>query len=127
MNELDERLRAALKDADAELLEKYAEPSLPQQILDSFRGRHSWLVVLVFVYILAFLGLAVWCGFRFFEAESLRATVGWAAGFCLSMMTIGLLKIWYWMELNKTVLTREMKRLELQIARLVEGMKDRQG
>jgi hypothetical protein len=35
-----------------------------------------------------------------------------------------MLKVMYWMELNKNAVTREIKRLELQIARLANRMKD---
>jgi|GEM_PF-3584282 len=31
---------------------------------------------------------------------------------------IGLIKIWYWMELNRNTVLREIKRLELQVAHL---------
>jgi uncharacterized membrane protein YciS (DUF1049 family) len=118
MNDFDARIRNALTSEDEALLEKYAEPSMPQQILDSFRGRHSWLVIGLFIFTFVFLGVAIVSAVQFFQAETLRETVGWAVGFALATMTIGLMKVWYWMELNKNVLTREMKRLELQIARL---------
>ena len=34
------------------------------------------------------------------------------------------MKVWYWLELNKNAVTREIKRLELQIARLASRIKD---
>lgn len=119
MTDLDTRIRAALNAEDAALLDKFAEPSMPRQIIDSFNGRHRWLVVMVFLMIFVFLGLAVWSAVQFFQVDSLKATIGWAVGFILCMINIGLMKIWYWMELNKNTLTREMKRMELQLARLV--------
>ncbi len=35
-----------------------------------------------------------------------------------SLIVISSLKAWYWMQMNRNALTREIKRLELQIARL---------
>ena len=36
-----------------------------------------------------------------------------------------MLKIWYWMEMNRHTLTREIKRVELQIAELVHKVENR--
>ena len=35
------------------------------------------------------------------------------------MLAVAMLKMYFWMEMNKNVTLREVKRLELQIARLV--------
>jgi hypothetical protein len=35
-----------------------------------------------------------------------------------------MMKIWYWLELNKNAVTREIKRLELQVARLSARMRE---
>ena len=64
------------------------------------------------------LGLAIFTATSFFDAESTRDQIAWAVGFMYSLIVISGLKAWYWMQMNKNSLTREIKRLELQIARL---------
>jgi uncharacterized membrane protein YciS (DUF1049 family) len=119
MKDIDERIREALSNEDAELLEHFrGEQSVSRTVIDSFRSKNRWLVVLAFALgtVLFLLLLAV--AYQFFRAESTRAMIAWAAGFVSCAMAIAMIKIWYWMELNKNSLAREIKRLELQLANL---------
>jgi hypothetical protein len=118
MNELDKKIRAALAADEAELFEQLGEPSLPEQVIETFRGRGRWLVMLMFVMTTVFVGLGIATVIGFFQADTERAMIAWAAGFGFCLITIAMLKIWYWMELNKNAITREIKRVELQLARL---------
>jgi hypothetical protein len=42
----------------------------------------------------------------------------WSAGALWAALAVAMLKMYFWMEMNKNVMLREMKRLELQVARL---------
>ena len=119
MSELDDKIRAALRQEDAELFaELGGEQSMFEMVGETFRGRSRWMTVLVYVSLLAFLVLAIFTAVSFFEAESTRDQIAWAVGFVYSMIVISGLKVWYWMQMNRNALTREIKRLELQVARL---------
>ena len=52
-----------------------------------------------------------------------RVMLLWAAACVVCMSGVSMMKVWYWMELNKNAVTREIKRLELQIARLAGRIK----
>jgi hypothetical protein len=123
MNDLDRKIRDALAAADAELPGLAEEPSLPEEVVETFRGRHRWLVVLVFVFSTAFTIFAVVAAVQFFRAESVREMIAWAAGFGMSLIAIAMYKIWYWMELSRNALKREIKRVELQLAYLASKSK----
>ncbi|MEZ5960449.1 MAG: DUF6768 family protein [Hyphomonadaceae bacterium] len=47
-----------------------------------------------------------------------RETVIWTAGALWAAIAVAMLKMYFWMEMNKNVVLREVKRLELQMARL---------
>lgn len=47
----------------------------------------------------------------------------YAAMFLFAAMATAMLKMWYFMELNRNTHTRELKRVEIQLARLAERMK----
>jgi Family of unknown function (DUF6768) len=121
MNELDDKIRAALAAEEAEFSPRAVEPPLLEQVIDTFRGRSRWLVTLVFVMITVWTAAAVVTGYEFFQADGERAMLAWAAGFGVSIVAIAMLKIWYWMELAKFAVLREVKRVELRIARLKTG------
>ncbi|QDU62574.1 hypothetical protein Pan216_34410 [Planctomycetes bacterium Pan216] len=124
MSHLDDKIRQALAMDDTDLLQRMDEQSLQEKIVDSFRGRSRWLVVLTFVGTFVFTVLMFLCAAAFFQAESVRALVGWSVGFLFCSLTVSLFKIFYWMELHKNTVTRELKRLELQVARLAQRLEE---
>lgn len=119
MSNLDDKIKQALSEQDSELLEEFSsEQSIFEIIGDTFRGRQRWLVVLMYIYSVVFFGLAIFTAVKFFQVESTRELIAWAVGFLFCTMAVTMLKMWYFMEMNKNAITREVKRLELQIARL---------
>ena len=118
MKDLDEAIRDALCDEDAKWFDELDEQSLSEMVADSFRGKSRWLVVLVYFCMIVYTCLVIFAAVRFFQTEHTREMIGWAAAFVVGVFGIGMLKVWYWMELNKNAVTREIKRFELQLARL---------
>ena len=120
---IDDRIRDALSSEDADIFAGLeGEQSLQEMVIDSFRGRARWMVFLVMFFSLAFFVLAIVCAVQFFEAEGVRAMIAWAMGFGWSALAMAMMKVWYWMELNKNTVTREIKRVELQLARLAQRL-----
>ena len=91
--------------------------------METFRGRHRWLVFLTMFWTMVFMVLGVLSVIRFFRAEEMRDMLMWAAASAFLLSGVSMMKVWYWMELNKNSVTREIKRLELQIARLAGRLK----
>ena len=124
MNVLDDKIREALQKEDAELFEDVgSEPSIYEMLMETFRGRHRWLVFLTMFWTIVFMVLGVLSVVRFFQAEETRDMLMWAAASAFLLSGVSMMKVWYWMELNKNSVTREIKRLELQIARLAGRLK----
>ncbi len=120
--EIDALIREALNREHAEAFEALGEPSIFQQALDVLRGRQRWMAATVMVVTLVLVAGAVYCAIQVFQETAVVATLRWLGGFFLCMMVILALKIWYWMEMNRLTLTREVKRLELQVAHLLERL-----
>ncbi|MCZ6836884.1 MAG: hypothetical protein O7G85_14000 [Planctomycetota bacterium] len=121
MRDLDEKIRMALLEKDRELFDEHAgEQGLFEMVAETFRGRHRWLVILVCFYSVVFTGLAIFTAVRFFQADesSMREMIAWAIAFVFCFNAVAMLKMWYFMEMNKNSTIREIKRVELQIARL---------
>jgi len=122
MNDLDEQIRAALKAEDAEMLSKFeSDESLLSMLVGIYQGRRRWLNLGASVVTFIVFAAMIWCGFKFFGAEPDATTqelIGWATGFLTLFLFTVLMKIWFWLELLRTSVTREVKRLELQVALL---------
>ena len=126
-NELDKKIREALSAQDAELFEEYGgEQGLLEMVGDTFRGRRRWLAVLAIVYSIVFFILAIVTAVLFFKTDpdSTRDLIMWAMGFLFCNIAVAMLKMWYFMEMNKNAVTREVKRVELQIARLAKRLSE---
>ena len=62
--------------------------------------------------------LMIWSGYHFFVSEELDERVFWGVLFlALWTGTIGI-KVWFWLEMNRNSTHREIKRLELAVAKL---------
>ncbi len=100
------------------------EPPLLTQVTEAMAGRTWWFNLLGVPVMFAFFALAVWAAVRFFSAPDTRAMIMWAAIFLVSTQSIAMLKLWYWMLMNRNAVTREVKRLEFQVARLIETRRE---
>lgn len=121
MREIDRKLAEALRADDESLFDVHAgEQSLFEQVADTFRGRRRWMVAMVWFWSFVVFGVAVYAAVRFFQADTDRGMIGWGLGFVMAMIGVSMLKSWYFMEMNRNAVLREIKRVELQIARLAE-------
>lgn len=119
MTPIDDKIREALRIEDEALARALEEePSIFDLVADTLRGRLRFLNMLGVAFALIFMALGVFCAVRFFRVEGTRELIAWAVGFGWCMMAVGFVKIWYWMELSKHAVMREIKRVELEIAAL---------
>jgi uncharacterized protein DUF6768 len=117
--DIDVKIREALRREDAELLEHFrGDAPIQELLLETFRGRNRWLNVLGVLGTILIMVLMTLVAIQFFHAQLVREMIAWATIFLCGFTTIALVKIWFWLELNKSMLTREIKRLELQVATL---------
>ncbi len=123
MNELDDTIRNALKSqAQHGPIDPDREPPMRSQIAETFRGRFRWLAWLAVFYRIVFLMIAVIAAIQFFRVDGTRELIAYATLFLISIMATAFIKLWYWMLLIKNSMIREIKRLELQVAKLSEGL-----
>lgn len=118
MTDIDNEIRKALEEEDREWFDKLSEPALPVQVIESFKTRSRWFILWAIMAGLFMMGVCVYSGYRLYRAEEPQALVHWAVIFLGAFLALGAIKIWYWMELQKNTIVRELKRLELQVARL---------
>lgn len=119
MSNLDRAIRDALSKEDAEFLSRFEDHSTPVgEVLDTFRGRWALMNAFAAVITFAMFGAFVFCTWRMFGTVDARDTVLWSVGAIIAMLGVAMLKMYFWMEINKNAVLREVKRLELQVARL---------
>lgn len=115
MNEFDDDIREAVRAGDTAV-----DEGLIEQVAATFRTRMRVWVVLSWCLTAVWAAVAVWAATSFLRAATTRDWVMYATLFQVAVISVVMLKIWYWMELNRTTHTREIKRLEIQVAKLVD-------
>jgi len=124
-SKLDTQIRDALRAEDAELFDEYSEEQpMHEMRIGVFRGRNRLLVIGVFIMSIVMFAFSIFCTVRFFQAPQIEHQFGWAIGIFFGLTTVMGMKVWVWLEMNKNTLTREVKRVELQIARLAKRIED---
>jgi hypothetical protein len=118
MNKLDEKIREALEEVGVDGGELGEEDSLRSMIGDAYVGRLRWLLVLMSVLQLVFTAVFVWAGVRFFGSVTSTEPLFWATIFLITGLVVSMIKVMHWMMINRNRLLREVKRLELEVARL---------
>jgi len=123
MKDIDEKIRNALQNEDRELFDKYAgEMSLIEQVVQTFKGRSKMMIVAGMIIGIVFMGLGIYCAVQYFKSDMINERLTWAVGFMMTMISVAMLKIWYWMELNRLSITRDIKRLELRLTQITKNI-----
>jgi prolipoprotein diacylglyceryltransferase len=124
-SEVDDLIRDALKAEDVADLERLGEPGMPDMAIGVFRGRLRWYGALFLVIVLVFAVLAAYCGAQFVGATDTLRAVRWGAWFFVCLVVVLSGKVWYWMQMERYAMTREMKRVELLVAHLAAELRAR--
>lgn len=123
MDAFEKKIAEALDRDAAEAFEKMgADQTVFEMMFDGFRGRNLWLNVVMAVIMVLIFAFGVYCIVRFFQAEDMRAMFSWGFGALMTMLMSSFLKLWFWLEMQKNSIVREVKRVELQVASLAAGL-----
>ena len=116
---IDEKIKQQLEQEADDIAQNINDDEgLFSRLTGVYRGgMHVWMgwffltVTLVTV-------IMIWCGYRFFVAEDLQQQVFWGVLFLLSTNAQVSFKMWMFMEMNRNSTIREIKRVELAVAKL---------
>ena len=117
---IDALIKEALSEEEAQYYMNLGEQNVIEEFGGLFKGRNSWMTIVVTVAILAFVILAVYAVIGFANAAEVKEMLQWTLVFTFSMIAVAMLKIWSWQQMDKNTILREMKKLELQISALVQ-------
>ncbi|AWB66056.1 hypothetical protein C2869_06210 [Saccharobesus litoralis] len=116
---LDDQIKQSLQQEAQQLDAILAqEPGIFGMINNSYRGAlRIWLIIASVAGVIATLCF-VWCGYQFVMAELAVDKVFWGVWFIVGLYIQAMIKLWFFMEMNRTSTVREIKRLELAVERL---------
>ncbi|NKB88309.1 MAG: hypothetical protein GKS06_08825 [Acidobacteria bacterium] len=118
MDKFDDALREALGDEERKVWDELVDPTPLQMAGDLFRSRLRWFHVVAAIEALVALGLGVWTLSKFLAADEALTALRWGLAFVGCAWALWAIKMWSWLQMQRYALTRELKRLELQVVHL---------
>lgn len=120
MSKVDEAIRRALSPEDVRAYDALGqEQSIIAEAMQAFQNQHRLVAVTGWIAGFALFAVGAWAAWRFWQAPDIREMLLWGGLAGLMLAGLGLVKLWFWMEMQKNAIVRELKRLELQVASLI--------
>lgn len=117
-------IREALHAEDVDDFAELDEPSLPDAVTEIFRGRMRIYGGMFLAMIMVFFVVAIFCAVQFLGTDDVPEMLRWGAGFFLSVMAVMGGKNWWWTQVERIAMTREIKRVELLVAQLAAQLRE---
>ena len=118
MSKLDDAIHLQLSKEDAEFLAKFEkEPSSTAQMFGIFTGAFAW-VSYIFLLAAILVGFTlVFAAWKFVVTEDLRAMIQWGGLALFGLLVMAVIRIWFWIQIQTNRVVREIRLLQLQVAR----------
>lgn len=116
--DIDQLIKETLTEEEAKFYDDLDEQSLMQMISGLFRGKNSWIVVVMSIVQVIFFGCFIYCAIQFFNTQVTNELIKWGVFGTIMLIGSSMLKLFSWMQMDKKAIIREIKRLELQVSSL---------
>ncbi|MEL7489125.1 MAG: DUF6768 family protein [Pseudomonadota bacterium] len=118
MSKLDHEIAEALAAEDRALHAEFGELGLFGQLGSLFKGKLAWLSLFTIIIGTLATILGFYAAWKFATVDSIEGILHWGAIATAAFGTQMMIKLWSWMRMETNRTLREVKRLELQVARL---------
>lgn len=120
MKNINEKILEALKDDKAAHEFSEEQANALQLIGQSFKGTFRLTFIVIVIMQMLFAGLAIYCAYQMVNEIDIGLKLNWLAGTLSTVVAFAIARIWFFMELNRLSVIREIKRVELQVSLLAE-------
>lgn len=124
MDNINQKILDALKNDPAANNFSEEQANALQLIGQSFKGTFRQTFIVVVIIQLVFAGLAIYCAYELVNETDLGLKINWLAGTLASTVGFAIGRLWFFMELNRLSVIREIKRVELQVSLLAEKVNE---
>lgn len=115
IEEIDQLIKDTLSQEEAAFYDSLDEQNLLQMVFGLFRGKNAWLLIITNIVTVIFFACFVYTLVQYLTAEGQEELTRWGIGSLMLLLSLSMLKMYAWMQMDKNALLREIKRLELLI------------
>jgi len=123
--EIDQLIEESLSKDEAEFYNALDQQGLFKQWGNLYKGKLGKWAILITTIQLIITGFAFWFGYKFFTVEDSVLMAKYGAGMLIGVIMNGLVKQWHWMQMDKNTILQEMKRIEFQVAILMDKLSEK--
>jgi uncharacterized membrane protein (DUF485 family) len=121
MNDLNTKILQAMNDTDranTKLDEENADAL--DLIKQSFHGKFRLTFIFVTLLQLVFAGIAAYAAYQLLNVSDVGSKIEWAVAVIAFVTAFAIARVYFFLELNRLSVLREVKRVELQMAAIAE-------
>jgi len=120
MTSIDDKIKKALNQEFNQLIDEndQIDANPFKQMGAGFKGKMGWIYKLTVILIFLFVSLTFYSIYQFYYATEIKQLIAWAVSIIMFGLFTQVSKLWYWSEMGKNRIIREIKLLELQLAQL---------
>jgi len=119
MSKLDDAIHQALTEEDKDFLARFEkEPNSIEQMTSVFRGPLAWIYIAFVIAAVILAPIGLFALVQFINATELRPLFHWGLATVGILVILSVVRMVFFMQINTNRVLRELKRLELQVARL---------
>ena len=117
MSKLDKVIEEALSVEDRAVLSRFGEQSLLGEVGGLFAGKLGWWVALTMLVQIALFTAGLYAAAKLLTLDDPVLATRWGIAAAVWFMAMGVIKLMHWQQMQTNRIIREVKRLELQVAR----------
>ncbi len=126
MTSIDDKIKQALSDEYNDLIAENnkidANPF--KQMSDGFKGKMGWMYIGVIIFGIIFTVMSIYSIYSFYHETETKSLIGWGVAIIVTIFLTQITKMWYWSELGRNRVIREIKLLELQVAQVIKNQEN---
>lgn len=126
-NKINSRIKKCLNDDELELFNSMDEENMFSAWIGIYSGQNKFIAIALSVFTTIFALAAFYCGYHFFTTETEPEILRYGAAMFIFFIFTAFLKLWFWNQMDKRAILRELKRVELQLSLLMKKSSDQAG
>lgn len=123
--EIDKLITESLNEEEARFYNDLEEEGIVGMWKEVYTGKHGWIAILMSIVHTIIVGIAVYCGIKLFTVPEVTEILRYGTILFIALAFGSMIKLWHWLQMDKNSILREMKRIEFQVAVLMEKISDR--
>lgn len=123
MTDINRKILEAMKNDEGNYAAPEEEATIFNLIGESFRrSAFRYTVIISIVFMFVFVSLSAYCGYQMLTTDDIALKINWLTGTILTFLVFAIMRLWFFLELSRLSVIREVKRVEMQVALLADQL-----